>query len=139
MGRKVSSYSQIAEARWFRDVVLPAEGETVQVTPSGDWPTVAGRANLHDAHRRRAVTTPGEMVHRPQYGGGLVLGLERPNTEAMHAQLAASLRSNALRDPRLGDIEVDVNELDASRVLTELVLHPRGEPQTDTVSIVSEV
>lgn len=133
------SYSEIAELRWGRDLVLPDIGAEVQVTPSGDWPTIAGRPNLHAAHRRRAVTAPGELVHRPDYGGGLPLFIEVENTDARRAQMAAVVRANALRDVRLEDARADVTSTTPEQVLLELALRPRGEPDTDVVTVVSEV
>lgn len=135
----MSTYAQIAELRWGRDLVLPPCDSEPQVTASGDWPTVGGRPNLHQAHRRRAVTAPGELLHRPLYGGGMMLWLERGNTPGERAALGASVRRNALRDRRLEDAVVAVTAPTDDQVLVELTLRPRGEVETDTVTITSEV
>jgi phage baseplate assembly protein W len=137
----MSTYSEIAEARWGRDIVLPDCEAGVTPTATGDWPTVAGRANLHGAHRRRAVTTPGELLHRPEYGGGMMLWLEAPNSAGEQARLAASVRGNAFRDPRVEEVRVAVSTPEGreNQSLIELTIRPRGEIESETVTTVLEV
>lgn len=134
------TYSEIAELRWGRDLALPDCDAGVQVTATGDWPTLAGRRNLHEAHRRRATTTPGELVHRPDYGGGMMLFLEAPNSLGEQARLAASVRQNALRDPRVEEVRAAVSTPadTPTAVLLELTIRPRGEVEAESVTVVSE-
>lgn len=134
-----SSYPQIAEARWGRDLVLiDCEVGDVPATATGDWPTIAGRENLHEAHRRRATTSPGELLHRPEYGGGMVLFLGVPSSPAELARLGAQLRINAARDRRVGDVKVTAALDSERRVIVDLAIQPRGEPDADTITIVSK-
>jgi phage baseplate assembly protein W len=132
----VANYSDIAERRFGRDLVLPGPGQTVQPTPTGDWPSVGGRENLHAAVRRRMLTTPGQLVHRPEYGAGLETYVGRRTTSAELARLAAQGRQNLLRDPRIEESRVGV-QADGSRVQVEVAIKPTGEGETDTVTIVS--
>ena len=133
-----STYSQITEARWGRDLVLiDCEAGGVSATATGDWPTVAGRSNLHEAHRRRAITSPGELLHRPEYGAGLVLSVGHVANTQRLIQAANALRTNAARDRRVADVRASVTLDDTDRVIAELSIQPRGEPDSDTISVVS--
>lgn len=133
------SYTDITEARWGRDLVLVDEDAGgVASTPTGDWPTVAGRPNLHAAHRRRATTSPGQLLCRPDYGAGMLGFVGASTAPAERVRLAQAVRLNALRDPRIAEVGVAV-QLDAQqRVIAELTLSPRGEPSSDSVTIVAE-
>lgn len=140
----VGDYTDITEQRWGRDLALTLprnddDDSPTQPTATGDWPTVAGRANLHAALRRRLVTAPGEMVSRPDYGGGLPLYVGALNSAADRASLANEARLNVLRDPRLERALVAVEEVvDSPQVIVSLEITPRGEIEADTISIVSE-
>ena len=109
----MSDYQSIQVVRLGRDGVLPGSGQVVEPTASGDWPTIAGRANLLAAHVRRAGTAPGEMTHRPQYGGGLPTYTEAPAAPATLAAQDVAIRQNALRDPRLQEALVATTPADA--------------------------
>jgi phage baseplate assembly protein W len=132
------TYSGLTEARWGRDLVLvDCEAGGVAASPTGDWPTIAGRPNLHAAHRRRAVTSPGEVLHRPEYGAGLVQRVGQVANTTRLVQAAGALRTNAARDPRIADVRASVTLDDADRVIAELQLRPRGEPDADSFTVVS--
>lgn len=90
------------------DLVCPPQGESVRPTPSGDWPGVEGRPCLKADILDRAMTMPGELVHRPQYGAGLERFVEAPATPTTRGQIIAALRGNLERDPRLAEIAVKV-------------------------------
>lgn len=51
-----------------RDIAF--KSDLVQ-TPSGDFDLIAGLDNLKEALFRRLITTPGAIIHRPEYGVGL--------------------------------------------------------------------
>lgn len=132
------TYPDIAEKRFGRDLVLTFPDGEVRPTPTGDWPSVGGRANLHAAMRRRLATTKGQLVHRPDYGADLELFVGELNAPGERARLAAGARRNVLRDPRIGEAGVAVTAPEQGRVVVELKIQPTGEVQTDTVSVVSE-
>lgn len=118
------SAAEIEELILFRDAVLPAG--TVVPTASGDWPTVAGRENFRGAVLRRAVTTPGTMIHRPDYGGGLADAIEAPASEEdLSAQIVA-IEENLRRDPRVGRADVTAVESNETpgRVLVQMTVTP---------------
>lgn len=133
--------SEIEERRFGRDVVLPGIGQTVQQTASGDWPTVAGRPNLQAAHQRRAVSSPGDLVHRSLYGGGLVARVENPDTDVVRSLLTTSLQNNALRDPRIESAEVRITEdqFRAGRVIVDMIVLPLGDDRGESVQFGTEV
>lgn len=131
-------YQEIQTERFGKDGVLPGVGQTVKATASGDWPTISGRPNLLAAHHRRAVATPGQMVHRPLYGGGLLANVERIANPATLARQDVGIRQNALRDVRIQEAEA-TSSVDAfGRAIVTLTIHPRGEQTTETTTLVQE-
>lgn len=134
----VPLYPDIAEKRFGRDLVLTYPDREVTPTPSGDWPTVAGRPNLHAAMRRRLVTTPGQLVHRSDYGGGLETFVGELNAPAQRSRLAAGARSNVLRDRRIEEAVVSVAAPEEDQVIVQLGIRPAGEVEAESVSILTE-
>lgn len=136
----VSRYTDIAEARFGRDLELLPPDQAPSPTATGDYPSIGGRPNLHAAVRRRLLTSPGQLVHRPDYGGGLELFVGRLGTPGERARLAAGSRANILRDSRLAQAVVGVGESPTGpdQVLVEVAIQPAGEIETDTVSILSD-
>lgn len=99
----------IDEIRFGRDVFVPLDPESaVRVTPTGDLPTIAGYANLSHALEAMALTVPGDLVHRPTYGGGLVEEVEAEGTPASRARAANRLRTSARADARIREATVSV-------------------------------
>lgn len=137
----VSRYSDLTEAKLGRDLVLPGLGGTDPAPPTltGDWPSIYGRDNLNAAVRRRLVTTPGQVVHRPEYGGGLPLFVGRLATPGERARLAAGARQNLLRDTRIGQASVNAGEAPGmpSAVLVEATVTPAGETEGESVSVLT--
>lgn len=134
----MTTYTEIQEERFGRDGVLPGVGETVKATASGDWPTIAGRPNLLAAHIRRATTAPGQMTHRPLYGGGLITFVEQIASPTNLSRQDVGIRQNALRDIRIQEATASSVATDAGRVTTSLTIHPRGEDTTESATLVQE-
>lgn len=138
----MSAYEDIQAFRFGTDMVLPGPGTEVQPTASGDWPLTSGRPNLLAAQIRRATTTPGQLTHRPLYGGGLSSFVETLGNPATLAQMEVSIRQNALRDGRVGEVTTtsasgapgDSNRAGTSTVTLEI--QPRGEQTTETATLV---
>lgn len=137
-----STYEEIQAQRFGVDLVLPGIGQAVQPTAAGDWPIQSGRANLLDAHVRRAVAAPGQMVHRGLYGGGLPLFVEALGDPATLARAEIGIRQNALRDVRVGEVVTTSNlggpggTNRAGTTTIELEIQPRGEDTTETATLV---
>ena len=105
-------------------------GDTVFIYPS---------ANLLAAHVRRAVTAPGQMVHRPLYGGGLPTFIETRGDLATLARQDVGIRQNALRDSRIQEATVSsVQGENTGQVIVTLQIQPRGEDTTETATLVQE-
>lgn len=96
------SASQLDTKRLGTDLVLTA---TVNrgLASGGRAPTVSGRANIRQVLENIASVAPGELIHRPNYGGGLVESLETLNTPANQARALTMMRDAILRDPRFVD------------------------------------
>jgi phage baseplate assembly protein W len=95
--------------RYGTDLYVPDDpDEDVVATPTGDLRTITGRDNLLAAQSRRARVTPGRLVHRPEYGGGVTAAVDGPGDLASRARLQAQVRRNALRDDRVADVGVTV-------------------------------
>lgn len=127
-------YTVVAERRWGRDLLLTLPEVEVTPTPSGDWPTVAGRDNLDRALIRRSVSNR-TLRHRPQYGGNLEASVGRSAAPANVARAAQDLRMNLMRDPRLEDAKVSAQGQPDGQVLVELSVRPAGESDAGTVAI----
>lgn len=96
--------------RFGTDLDLPiVDDDELLLTPTGDLRTRSGRGNLRLALQQRALTARGDLLHRPDYGGGLPEAVELPSTPAARSELGARVRSNALRDSRVREATVSVS------------------------------
>ncbi len=75
--------------------------EDLSVTASGDFDVMSGLVNLRQAVLRRIMTKPGTVLHRPQYGVGLVEFQGAPMTLDVQRQLAKRITEQLPRDPRV--------------------------------------
>lgn len=69
-------------------------------TASGDLDTVSGLENYRDALYRRLITTPGSMVHRPNYGVGIKSFQNAVNSLSEHQRLAVRIKEQFEQDTR---------------------------------------
>lgn len=93
--------------RFKRDLYVDPDSEApIRVTPTGDLPLVEGVDNLRHALRRRIITTPGTVIHRPDYGAGVqaYVGVQT----SQRSQMANAIRKNMLRDSRVEDCSASV-------------------------------
>ncbi len=92
-----------------RDVALPEDPEDpLRITATGDLAVVSGRENVRAALRRRVVVAAGELLHRPEYGAGVPLYVERSSAPVWRSRLANAVRRNLLRDPRVAEARARV-------------------------------
>jgi hypothetical protein len=74
------------------------------LTATGDLDVISGLANIKDALFRRLVTTPGTLIHRPNYGVGIedfegaLMSLENQRT------LAGRIQEQFEQDPRVEQV-----------------------------------
>lgn len=137
--------STIDTDRFGTDLYLDLDPEApIRVTPTGDLPTVTGYACLRQDVAANAITTPGSMVHRPDYGGGLLDAVETPGTPGELARAGNRIRRSLRRDARIVDAKPTVTPgtpSDPGRlgtVTVDLVVQPIGDPRTVTVTVTSE-
>ena len=86
---------------YLRDLYVAPDGDLV-FTPDGDLQTVRGAANLEQAIRLRMLTVKGESSGFPLYGLPLLVGTS--GSSGTRAYVAAHVRDQLLRDPRVQSI-----------------------------------
>lgn len=74
-------------------------------TGTGDLATKKGLENIKDAVLRRIITKPGKLVHRPDYGAGLLDFQGAPVTLATKQEIARRIENNLKRDPRVKNLK----------------------------------
>jgi phage baseplate assembly protein W len=72
--------------------------------PDGDLTTISGLDNYKQALMRRWMTTPGSLLHRPNYGAGLKDLQGAPNTLQSKRDIARRIKEQALRDSRTEEV-----------------------------------
>lgn len=132
-----------SERRFLRDLELPGADDELRVTASGDLRSIAGLENLKASVRRCAVTSPGRLLHRPDFGGGLPLSIETPLRPSDLATLQNRVRRALLRDSRVEDASVRTTrglpgESRAAALTVELAVRPRGGEDDLSLAITVE-
>jgi phage baseplate assembly protein W len=74
------------------------------VTPAGDLETVSGLNNYRDALLRRLITTPGSLIHRPDYGVGIKRWSNAINSISERQKIAVAIKEQFERDPRTAKV-----------------------------------
>jgi hypothetical protein len=93
------------------------------VTSSGDLDTVTGLENYRDSLFRRLITTPGSLIHRPNYGVGIKMFQNSLNSIPQQQRLASRIKDQFERDPRTRRvIGVGVQSSDTTPELVKLVI-----------------
>lgn len=115
---------------------LANNGDLVK-SPTGDLDKVSGFANLQQALFHRLVTTPGTLVHRPEYGVGIKQYQNGINSLQIQQQIALKIRDNFLRDERIEDVTgVSVDSEDTTpdiiRITVKVKIRGFDEPQSIT-------
>lgn len=124
--------------RYGKDLAFPLDPDAaLRATPTGDLPTVEGKAGLLLAQQRRALVIPGTLVHQPEYGGGLLGEVGRTGDIATRARIQAQIRRNALRDDRVAEALVSVGppEDGTSYHRVEIVIKETGDSVGSTVVV----
>jgi phage baseplate assembly protein W len=89
------------EEALLRDVLHNGD---IRVTPSGDVELVSGLLNLKQALFHRLLTTPGALVHRPEYGVGIKNYQNAVNTLDTQRRLANTIIDQFQRDSRIREV-----------------------------------
>jgi phage baseplate assembly protein W len=97
--------------RWGADIDLPLDPDArLPKTATGDLRLISGYELLRRWLQRMALAMPGELIHRPEFGGGITGAIERASTPGRRAQLQNQIRRAVLRDGRFADARVVVSE-----------------------------
>lgn len=97
--------SQLDAKRLGTDLVIR---DTVNrgLLNNGQAPVVSGRPNIRQVIEHIVSTSPGELIHRPNYGGGLTESIGTLNSPSNQARALNKLRDAILRDPRFQDVSL---------------------------------
>lgn len=101
-------------------------------TPGGDLATDSGVTNLRNALFRRLVTSPGSIVHRPDYGVGIKSYQNKLNSLTNQQAIALNINEQFIQDTRVESVDsVSVNQDPITPELTTIIvkLTPIGQDQ----------
>lgn len=124
--------STLDDERFGVDLDLTGDPDAnIRVTPSGDIPLIRGRSNLRAALVRMCTVEPGDLVHRPAFGGGLPGFVETLDSPRRRATLANQLRRSLLADARVREASVAVS-LDGEDIVVEVSIKVAGDQAAET-------
>lgn len=92
----------LIEERYLKDI---AHKKDLVRANNGDLDTIEGTRNLQQALLRRLITTPGSLVHRPEYGVGIKDFQNAPNNLDNQRALALRIKDQFERDFRVESVE----------------------------------
>jgi phage baseplate assembly protein W len=75
------------------------------VSAQGDFALVEGVANVRQALLHRLLTTPGTVVHRPEYGVGIQDYLNSPLSFDTKRKMAVAIQGQFLNDSRVAEVK----------------------------------
>lgn len=78
--------------------------DDLHATASGDLETISGLLNLRQALFHRLITSPGALIHRPDYGVGIKNFQNAVNSIDTKRRLANVIAEQFGRDPRIQEI-----------------------------------
>lgn len=116
----------MADITAFLGTDLRHEKDFKKTTSGGDLQTISGLDNMKAAILRRIMTLPGEVIHRPEYGAGLPIYRNAPNTPDTRRQVAAAIEEQLRRDSRIEDVSaVSFSNTDTDPELVTLAVQVR--------------
>jgi len=93
------------------------------LSATGDLDLLSGLENVKNALLHRLVTTPGTLIHRPDYGVGLKDYQNAPNSIDIQRQLALRIQEQFELDPRVDRVlGVSINYADLTPENVEIVV-----------------
>ena len=124
--------------RFLTDIAVPRDpGGDLRVTPTGDLKLSSGRDNVAQAIERRVLVGQGTLLHRPDYGAGLKMAIERSSNPTERAKQAARIQRQMARDERVlaSKSSVSLSSTADSRVVVDLSVQLAGDDDVQTLSI----
>lgn len=96
------------------------------LTSTGDLDTLSGLENVKNALFHRLITSPGSLIHRPNYGVGIKDYQNAPNSIEIQRQLALRIQEQFEQDPRVEKVlGVSLNYEDLSPEFVEIIVRVR--------------
>lgn len=96
------------------------------LTATGDLDTISGLENIKNALFHRLITSPGSLIHRPNYGVGIKDFQGAPNTIDVKRQMALKIQEQFEQDPRVESVlGVSINSDDLTPEKTEVIVRVR--------------
>lgn len=101
-------------------------------TPSGGIDVISGLDNIKEALFRRLVTTPGSVIHRPEYGCNLKSFQGAINNLENQRKMAQTIKEQFEQDDRVEEVTgvsftVDDNKPDIIKVNVKVSIKGYGE------------
>lgn len=90
------------------------------VTSTGDLDTISGLENVQNALFHRLITSPGSLIHRPNYGVGIKDFQNSINDIENQRRLALRIQEQYELDPRVEEVlgvRVDVGDLTPEKII----------------------
>lgn len=106
------------------------------LTATGDLDTLSGLENVKQALYRRLLTSPGSLIHRPNYGVGIKDFQNAPAGLETQRQLALRIQEQFEQDPRIESVlgvRLDVNDLFPE--MTEVIVRVRVRGYDEEASL----
>jgi hypothetical protein len=105
---------------------------------AGDLDTVEGLTNYKLALFHRLITSPGSLIHRPNYGVGLKDFQNSPSTLGAQRQLAIRIKDQFELDPRTDEVlgvRYDVSDSEPEKTLIIVRVRPVGYDELEATFI----
>lgn len=116
-----------------------ANNSDLVLSPSGDLDKVSGFANLKLALFHRLLTTPGTLIHRPDYGVGIKQYQNGVNSIAIQQQIALKIKDNFLRDERIEEVtsvSVESGDTTPDRITITVKVKIRGFDDAQPITFI---
>lgn len=97
-----------------------------RVSPYGDLETVTGIDGLLLRIDRMLATSPGEILHRPEFGIGIHRFLNQSNTADNVAKLVNEIRRNLASDPDIERVLKVTAQRSEDEVRVDVFIKPVG-------------
>lgn len=101
-------------------------------TASGDRALISGEDNLLNALFHNLVTTPGSLIHRPNFGVGIKSFQNRISRLSEQQALALRIKSQFELDPRVeavSSVKVIYDQTNPSKTVLAIKIKPVGREE----------
>jgi hypothetical protein len=98
-------------------------------TATGDLDTISGLESVKNALFHRLITTPGTLIHRPDFGVGIKDFQNAPATLDSQRQLALRIKEQFELDPRVEEVigvRMNVADLTPDKITVTVRVKIRG-------------